>query len=341
MSARRPPAAANAARALQQFIADIPADHPLRDYLTADSLAELKRLTDARPSEPPQPKDILFRMRSTFPEFVYVPSLGDVNESLAVKSLIEGTNEPSEALLASLARAAGLTSQTLLQENDVSRRKDLEVKSELLTKRLREHWSAEDLSLTFSKDGQRLAVWIKSAGSGDPPSRKSKGLAYYLSLFAKLAELASKRNVILLLDDPAIYLHPLAQKRMLPLLDSQPFQNVMATHLPFMIDPDHIERVRVVARPKEDSQVLADWSYAREALLPVWGSLLTYYGARTWLVVEGHNDKRAYQRADKACRARGLTSLPYDLPIVPAGGDQADYLVSELTWDVRCCTVRS
>lgn len=98
-----------------------------------------------------------------------------------------------------------------------------------------------------------------------------------------------------------------------------------------MIDPDHLERVRVVARPKDESQVITNWSYAREALVPVWGSLLTYYAARTWLIVEGHNDKRAYVRVSKACAARGLASLPDDLPIVPAGGDQADYLVSELT----------
>src|SRR5262249_40686112 len=56
-------------------------------------------------------------------------------------------------------------------------------------------------------------------------------------------------NVILLLDEPGLSLHGMAQADLLRYMEQElkPYHQVIyTTHSPFMVDPDHFERVRIV-----------------------------------------------------------------------------------------------
>jgi predicted ATP-dependent endonuclease of OLD family len=179
----------------------------------------------------------------------------------------------------------------------------LREKSGILSEQLRRHWFKKDITVDFDyfNEDREIGMAIESDGSFDPPSRRSQGFSCYLSLFAKLAELASKENIVLLLDDPAMSLHPMAQKNLRQLLDSQQYQIVLATHLPFLIDPEHLERIRVVRRTPAGSQVEQDWEKVEQSLLPVWGGLVGSFTGRIWLLVEGKTDMICCSAASKAC----------------------------------------
>ncbi len=315
---------------LQGKVGEIPSEHPLTLFLNSESLGEISRLSQPGEELEIEPSAVLRRVKDLLPHFVYLPSVQAISDSISLRSLGGGPAQEPEVLLGALAAAVGLQSNAITQDDVINRKKVLEQKSTLLSMRLREHWVDKELSLEFEKQGQRLALWVAAGGSLDPPSRRSAGLGNYISLFAKLSSLSSSPNVVTLLDDPGVYLHPVAQKELLPLLNSQPFQIIMATHLPFMIDPDHIEGVRVVMRAAAGTKVEGDWAKAKDTLLPLWGSLIGGNAGRVWLVVEGKDDKRAYKQVSKACAAAKKQHLPEDMPIISGGGDSVPYVVEEL-----------
>jgi len=316
--------------ALEAAVSKVPDGHPLRGYVNAEVVKEIVRLAHLELGAPAATSAEADRVKDILPEFVYLPTLSGVSDSVSLRTLAAGPVQAGDVLFGSLTRAAGLRADVVMQADSISRKRMLDEKGNLLTKRLAEYWVSSDLALELDREGQKLGLWVNSGRSIDPPSRRSAGLGSYISLFAELAELSSKRNVVVLLDDPGVYLHPIAQKKMLPLLDSQAFQVVMATHLPFMIDPDHLERVRVFVRSDEGTGVQQDWTEARASLLPVWGSLVCNFWGRKWLVVEGKDDKRGYTRMSKACQENGRAGLPEGLPIVPGGGNSLRHMVRAL-----------
>ena len=56
------------------------------------------------------------------------------------------------------------------------------------------------------------------------------------------------QNAILLLDEPGVTLHPLAQKDLFQFFENlaQNNQILYTTHSPFMVDSNHLERVRSI-----------------------------------------------------------------------------------------------
>ncbi len=87
-----------------------------------------------------------------------------------------------------------------------------------------------------------------------PLDERSQGLRWYFNLFIEIKnnDLLDK-NVMLLIDEPGVHLHVIAQKEVLGMFDkfsSERMQIVYTTHSPYMIDENKI--YRVVATHKED-----------------------------------------------------------------------------------------
>lgn len=80
---------------------------------------------------------------------------------------------------------------------------------------------------------------------------RSRGFVWFfsfLSYFTAIEDTANS-NLILLLDEPGLSLHGRAQHDLLHLIDDRlapRHQVIYTTHSPFMVAPDHLERVRTV-----------------------------------------------------------------------------------------------
>lgn len=96
---------------------------------------------------------------------------------------------------------------------------------------------------------------------------------------------------------------------------------IIATHLPFFINPERLEQVRLIARSSAAGSVLeSDWGKAPEGLLPVLGSLGPNIAGRIPLLVEGQDDREYLTALSEACRRAGKVALSTTLHPLPSGG---------------------
>lgn len=328
----------NVTQAYETFkfrLEDLPFDHPLRDdYITNDVLDEIEALSTISKVEF-NPGDIELKIINSMPQFVYLPTIEKISDSIALSNLRLEPNTlgESDVILAALIKIAGLRPDIVLTKEPAERMQILKEKSNNISRCLSEYWFKDDLQIDFDflKQDEVIGIAVESAGSYDPPSRRSHGCSSYLSLFAKLSYLGVKEDIVVLLDDPAMHFHPVAQRTIIKFLESQQYQIVLATHLPFMINPERLERIRIVKRTPAGSQIEHDWSKAAQNLLPVWGSLMGSFIGKIWLLVEGKSDKEYFEILSRACKVSNYEHLSDEFMIVPGGGSQLPFVAKALS----------
>jgi predicted ATP-dependent endonuclease of OLD family len=137
---------------------------------------------------------------------------------------------------------------------------------------------------------------------------------------------------VILLDEPAVGLHAKAQADFLRFIEerlTKRCQVVYTTHSPFMVQPGHLERVRIVEdRGKDEGSVVSSDVLSRDpdTLFPLQGALgydlvQHLFVAEHNLVVEGTSDY-TYLRiiSDYLSTRAGRVSLDQRWSIVPVGG---------------------
>lgn len=107
-------------------------------------------------------------------------------------------------------------------------------------------------------DSNVINIYIRSADKIMSFSERSNGLRWYIGLFIDvLAQKNNRENPILfLLDEPGVYLHVNAQKKVLELfqdLTKTKNQLIYTTHSPYMINEDEILKIRAIQ--KNDKEI--------------------------------------------------------------------------------------
>ena len=113
-----------------------------------------------------------------------------------------------------------------------------------------------------------------------PPRNRSKGLIWFLSLWLELrAQDIQNKNLVLLLDEPDQHLHIRAQGDVLKLinkLSNQDNQILYATHSPYMIQVDSMNRIKLVLNTETEGTKIEsitasriDTAYKQDALQPI------------------------------------------------------------------------
>ena len=170
---------------------------------------------------------------------------------------------------------------------------------------------------------------------------RSRGFIWFFSFLAWFSQ-QKKLNqpMILLLDEPGLFLHASAQADLLRYIEQElkpHHQVVYTTHSPFMVEPTEFSRVRIVRDksmesddelPKEEqgTKVFTDVLEADEgSLFPLQGALgydiaQTLFIGPNSLVVEGVSDLLYLQTLSAALQARGKKSLSASWTITPVGG---------------------
>ena len=171
---------------------------------------------------------------------------------------------------------------------------------------------------------------------------RSRGFVWFFSFLAWYFQLRQKgENLILLLDEPGLSLHAKAQGDLISYFEEQlkpHHQLIYTTHSPFMVDPAHFNRVRIVqdlsieseseTLPEEQqgTKVITDVLEAsKDSLFPLQGALgyeiyQTLFVGPNCLVVEGVSDLLYIQTISALLQKEGKSGLSTEWIVTPVGG---------------------
>ncbi|HXH11268.1 MAG TPA: hypothetical protein VNP04_16095 [Alphaproteobacteria bacterium] len=139
----------------------------------------------------------------------------------------------------------------------------------------------------------------------------------------------SLNELVAWVDEPGLHMHGTAQAKVVSFLEklSQDNQTMYTTHSPFMVDGDHLERVRIVYEAEDGTTRVSEdvWPRDKDALFPLQAGLgyqlvQSLFIAKRQLIVEGLTDYWLLKALDQALRYRSLPSLRSDAVIVPSAG---------------------
>ena len=171
---------------------------------------------------------------------------------------------------------------------------------------------------------------------------RSRGFVWFFSFLAWYQQLRrDDKNLILLLDEPGLSLHAKAQADLLHYFEKElapHHQLIYTTHSPFMVDPIHFNRVRIVQDlslepesndlpdKKQGTKVITEVLEATsDSLFPLQGALgyeiyQTLFIGPNSLVVEGVSDLLYIQTMSALLEKKGKIGLSADWTITPVGG---------------------
>jgi predicted ATP-dependent endonuclease of OLD family len=170
---------------------------------------------------------------------------------------------------------------------------------------------------------------------------RSRGFIWFFSFLAWYSHIQNKKQkVILLLDEPGLSLHAKAQEDLLRYFEAElkgNHQVIYTTHSPFLVDPAHFDRVRIVqdlsietdqklAPEQEVTKVLSDILGAtKDSLFPLQSALgyelhQTLFIGPDNVVVEGASDLLYLQTISALLQEQGKHGLDSRWTITPVGG---------------------
>ena len=171
-----------------------------------------------------------------------------------------------------------------------------------------------------------------------PLEARSTGLQWFFSFYLVfLVESKQKhQNAILLLDEPGVTLHPLAQADLFKFFESLSNKNQLlyTTHSPFMVDSNHLERVRSVYIDENGKTVVSSDLRASEkkkgknqiqSIYPV-NAALGLSVSQTLLVnslavlVEGESDQMYLSAMKNLLIAKNKITPLKEIVFIPTGG---------------------
>lgn len=204
------------------------------------------------------------------PKFVYLNSFEDV----VPENVVISYDVPE--IINKIFVAFDTSLESIMNQTNEQRRKALlnRISSEF-SQGFSQVFSQHEISFDLGIAGETLSFDIYDKDSHTPfrADQRSKGLQWFLSFFISVSAEA-KNNSVVLLDEPGLYLHPKAQVDMLRFLESvSNITNVIiSTHSPYLIDPDRLDRVRLVSKDDTNHTVIENKSHRssdQETMTPI------------------------------------------------------------------------
>jgi hypothetical protein len=205
--------------------------------------------------------------------------------------------------------------------------------SNAMTERFSGWWGQRKHKFRYQADGDYFRVWVSD--DLDPSEieldQRSAGMQYFFCFFIVFLVEAQEghKNSILLLDEPGLHIHGMAQAKVIEFLEKLSVDNqiLYSTHSPFLIDVNHLDRVRSVYQDKDGSARVSEDVRPRdkETLFPLQAALgyqlaQGLFLSKRQLIVEELTDYWLVKTVAHALRLRKLPSLREDIAIVPAAG---------------------
>lgn len=217
-----------------------------------------------------------------------------------------------------------------------------------LTIKFRQWWKQGDYQFRFEADGNHFRIWVKDDRRPTEVEleNRSTGLQWFLSFYLVflVESEAQHRRSILLLDEPGMSLHPLAQRDLSAFFESlsETNQIIYTSHSPFLVDADRLERARKVyvasdgttkATPNlrhsegRDEQAGAAYAVHSALNLSVAESLLV--GCQP-VLVEGASDQHYLTTIKALLLSGGKITPSRELVFPPSGGTKTARVVASI-----------
>lgn len=224
----------------------------------------------------------------------------------------------------------------------------LQSASTLLTGQFRSWWKQGEYRFRFEADGDHFRIWVSDDKRPEEIELegRSTGLQWFLSFYLVfLVESAdAHEGAILLLDEPGISLHPLAQRDLSAFFDSlaETNQLIYTSHSPFLVDADRLDRARkVYVGGDGTSKVTADLrasdgditqrgaGYAVHAALGLTVAESLLLGCEP-VIVEGASDQHYLSGIKTLLIASGRLKPGREIVFPPAGGTKGVKAVASI-----------
>jgi predicted ATPase len=195
-------------------------------------------------------------------------------------------------------------------------------------------WSQRRHKIRYHADGDYFRIWVADDRRPDVEielEARSKGFQWFFSFYLVFLVESEEghKDAILLLDEPGLDLHPTAQQELIAFFEtlSERNQLIYTTHSPFLVDGDHLHRIRPVTEDKTGhSRISAEtWPKDRETIFPLqaaagYAMVRGLFQHRKTVLVEGMSDYYYLHALRLQCGATGRTTLASEIYIVPCGG---------------------
>ncbi len=301
-----------------------------------DSLRQISEKLTATPSMLEKAREYVLKH---MPAFVYMSDYETFSGAAQLDQVKQrrdrGEMTQEDKTLLTIMELAQLDLDEEVEKGDLGDREqrqfDLDDASVVLTQYLSEH-KQRKYQVQLRADGQKFYTFIKD--EYDPSlillEERSRGFQWFFSfdLMFMHASRGTFKNCVVLLDEPGLHLHPDGQKDLLRRLREYSEDNtiVYTSHLPFMIDLERPDRIRVLSETPNGSIVTddlmksqAEAKYVLQSALAV-SSSPSYLVTQRNLVVEGVDDYWILTEMSRLMQRSGEVGLPGDLFIVPANG---------------------
>ena len=220
------------------------------------------------------------------------------------------------------------------QQNKELRSVKLNAASLDISKRFSDWWQQRRHEIVYEADGNYFRIWVsddRRPGVKIELESRSKGFQWFFSFYLVFLVESEDghKNAILLLDEPGLNLHPTAQQELVSFFEtlSKKNQILYSTHSPFLIDGQHIERVRPVTEDEHGHSNIAigEWPKDRETIFPLqaaagYAMLQALFQHKDNVLVEGMSDYYYLTALAFQCAKAGKPTLPEKIYITPCGG---------------------
>jgi len=285
-------------------------------------------------------------IKPNIPKFWYYDEYYSLPSRINLSKFDENSTEESTQTAKSLFDMAGIDIKEILEKEDFERFKaELESTSIHITEQIFKYWKTnQNLDIRFDIDvkeyvqnGQNYAdkilevrIFNNRYKMSLPLAKRSKGFNWFFSFIVWFGKIQAdkKSNYILLLDEPGLNLHASAQADLLKFIEdlSKDYQIVYTTHSPFMIDSNHLERVRTVLESDEGS-IISETIEEKDpkTLFPLQAALgydiaQNLFISKNNLLVEGPSDLIYLTTLSSILESENREGLKNNITIVPVGG---------------------
>ncbi|WP_111684369.1 ATP-dependent nuclease [Winogradskyella tangerina] len=285
------------------------------------------------------------------PKFIYFDKYSTLPYTVKIREVLEADDSTLDDNLLtakSLLRMAAADDDYLLNPDYERRKRELENVANALTQDVLEYWS-QNSSLRVNPDidkmtvnktnGQttvidelKIRIWDDKHFLSLPFNEHSTGFQWFFSFLAAFSEYEYKDEpVIILLDEPGLGLHGKAQADFLKFIEERlapKRQVIYSTHSPFMVQPDKLERARIVEEKNRDegSKVTSDvMTSDPDTLFPLQGALgydlsQHMFISKNNLILEGTSDYTYISAISDYLLANGRIGLRDEWTLIPVGG---------------------
>jgi predicted ATP-dependent endonuclease of OLD family len=295
---------------------------------------------------------VLEHLERYLPEFVYFDNYSTMRGRISIQDIKERRFEPDELddadrTFIALLSLVGADLEDLEQQTSYEYLKaELESASIGISDEIFEFWKQNtqlrvqfDLSAANPNDPPPLndgpilhvRIWNDRHRVSVPFDERSKGFVWFFSFLVYFSEIEEMRNgdMVLLLDEPGLNLHAMAQYDFLRFIDQRlapRHQVVYTTHSPFMINLNNLTSVRTVEDMDHYGTVITDdvLQNSSETVFPLQTALgyqlaETLFLAPHCLLVNSPSDLIYLQVLGEFCAAEGRAKLDPRWVIIPVG----------------------